>query len=136
MLNNITPKGKIQEELEKYQFHAEIEMSEDADEAVVWANEALVYLARTGKLIADCQYHRDRKARSELVDQIKTISGFKTATLANRFADSLLEEEEMLLKWSERLNAALARKIDFCRSLISKAKEEMKYSQTLNNGNH
>lgn len=132
MLNNITSKSDIQKELEKYQFHAEIHLSEDPDEIVNWSNEALVYIPRTGKLIADAQYHRDRKARSELVEQIKQLSGFKTATLANRFADSLLEEEEMLLKWAERLNAALSRKVEFCRTMISKSKEEMKLCQNFN----
>ena len=129
MLNNVTPLPDILKELETIQFFAEIHLSEQPEEIVFWATEALVHLPRTAKLIADAQYHRDRKGRSELVEQIKNIAGFKTATLQNRFADTLLEKESMALKHAERLNAALSRKIDFCRTLISKAKEELKYTQ-------
>ena len=40
-----------------------------------------------------------------------------------------MEEESYLLKWAERLNAALARQIDFARSIISKAKEELRLTK-------
>ena len=125
----VTTKNQIRQELETYQFHAEISLSENPEEIILWANEALTYLARTAKLIADAQYHRDRKMRSELVDQLKTITTLSAST-ANKFVESLMEEESYLLKWAERLNAAFARQIDFSRTLISKAKEELKYTQT------
>lgn len=127
-LDNITPKLKIKQELENIQFHSEITLSENPDEVILWANDALVHLARTGKLIADAQYHKDRKMRSELTEQIKTITTFSPST-ANKFVDSLMEEESYLLKWAERLNAALARQIDFARTIISKAKEELRLTK-------
>ncbi|ROI05487.1 hypothetical protein EGI16_03620 [Chryseobacterium sp. G0240] len=130
MLTNVASKSDIKKELEKYQFHAEIHLSENPEEVILWANEALVYLGRTAKLIADAQYHRDRKMRSELTEQLKLITSFAPST-ANKFVDSLMEEESYLLKWAERLNAAFARQIDFARTIISKAKEELKYT---NNG--
>lgn len=133
MLTNIATKSEIKSELEKYQFHAEIHLSENPEEVILWANEALVYLGRTAKLIADSQYHKDRKMRSELTEQIKTIVAFAPST-ANKFVDSLMEEENYLLKWAERLNAAFARQIDFARTIISKAKEELKYTHTTTNG--
>lgn len=133
MLTNIATKSEIKSELEKYQFHAEIHLSENPEEVILWANEALVYLGRTAKLIADSQYHKDRKMRSELTEQIKTIVSFAPST-ANKFVDSLMEEENYLLKWAERLNAAFARQIDFARTIISKAKEELKYTHTTTNG--
>jgi hypothetical protein len=126
-LDNITSKTEIKKELERYQFHAEISLSENPEEIILWSNEALVFLARTAKLIADSQYHKDRKMRSELTEQLKTITSFAPST-ANKFVDSLMEEENYLLKWAERLNAAFARQIDFARTLISKAKEELKYT--------
>jgi hypothetical protein len=129
MLNNITPKKNIHEELEQIQFYAEISLSEDTNEVISWSNDALVFLARTAKLMADSQYHKDRKMRSELTEQIKTITTFSPST-ANKFVDSLMEEENYLFKWAERLNAALSRQIDFARTLISKAKEELKYTHT------
>lgn len=133
MLTNVATKSEIKTELEKYQFHAEIHLSENPEEVILWANEALVYLGRTAKLIADSQYHKDRKMRSELTEQIKTIVSFAPST-ANKFVDSLMEEENYLLKWAERLNAAFARQIDFARTIISKAKEELKYTHTTPNG--
>ncbi|MGG7470808.1 hypothetical protein ACVVIH_20650 [Chryseobacterium arthrosphaerae] len=129
MLDNITPKKNIHEELVQIQFHAEISLNDDVNMVIDWSNEALVFLARTAKLMADSQYHKDRKMRSELTEQIKTIVTFSPST-ANKFVDSLMEEENYLFKWAERLNAALSRQIDFARTLISKAKEELKYNHT------
>ena len=50
---NITPTDKISEELAAIDAFLNITMSEDVQEAVLRGNDLAVYIARTGKLLAD-----------------------------------------------------------------------------------
>jgi hypothetical protein len=59
----ITSPVNIITELTTIQYFLEITMSEDANEAVVRGNDLAVYMARTGKLIADAKIHREQKLR-------------------------------------------------------------------------
>lgn len=122
----ITPLESIKAELTQIQEFVEITMSEDATEAVHRGNDLVVYMARTGKLLADCKYHRDRKLNSEVVQNLKTILSLP-ATSANKLMDSLCFEENYLMNWCERLNRACTHQVDWSRTLISKAKAEMQY---------
>ena len=54
---NITPTDKISEELAAIDAFLNITMSEDVQEAVLRGNDLAVYIARTGKLLADAKYH-------------------------------------------------------------------------------
>ncbi|MDY3521344.1 hypothetical protein PG614_02520 [Riemerella anatipestifer] len=128
MNTQITSKSEIKKELETMQVFLESVVDDDPGIAVSYGNDALVYYSRSGKLLADAKMHKDRKLRSELVEQIKVISGL-SASVANKFIDTLTEEENYLVNWADRINAALARRADFCRTMISKAKEEMRLTQ-------
>lgn len=128
MQKNIASKSQIENELQAMQEFLEAQLDDDINFAVEYGNDALVHYSRSGKLLADAKMHRDRKMRSELTQQIKTISGF-SASVANKFVDTLMEEENYLVNWADRVNAALARRSDFCRTMISKAKEELRLTQ-------
>jgi hypothetical protein len=67
----ITSPVNIITELTTIQYFLEITMSEDANEAVVRGNDLAVYMARTGKLIADAKIHREQKLR-EMIQEYKT----------------------------------------------------------------
>ena len=54
---NITPTDKISKELAAIDAFLNITMSEDVQEAVLRGNDLAVYIARTGKLLADAKYH-------------------------------------------------------------------------------
>lgn len=128
MKKNIATKSEIEIELQNMQEFLEQDLDDDINIALEYGNAALVYYSRSGKLLADAKMHRDRKMRSELVEQIKTISAY-SASVANKFVDTLMEEENYLVNWADRINAALARRSDFCRTVISKGKEEMKLTE-------
>ena len=126
MLNNdfITSLDDILMELSDIQSFLEIEMSEDANEAVLRGNTLSVYMARTGKLIADTKIHRDKKLRSNMILEYKKLLEFP-ASVAVKYTDTLVENETYLMTWATRLNASCTHQLDWCRTIISKAKAEM-----------
>lgn len=125
MINNIATLEEIAKELKEIQSQLEIEMTEEVQEAVDRGNYCSAQLARTGKLLADAKIHKDRKLNSEIVTNLKKIVTLP-ATTANKFAEALCEEENYLVNWCERVNRSCTHQIDWCRTLISKAKEEMR----------
>lgn len=127
----ITSAENIKIELQEVQNFLEITMSEDATEAVLRGNDLAVYMARTGKLVADAKNHRDVKLRSEMILEYKKLLEFP-ASVAVKYTDTLVENETYLMTWATRLNAACTHQLDWCRTIISKAKAEM---SSFNHGN-
>ena len=123
----ITKIEDIKFELEAIQQFLEISISEDMAEVEQRGNEFTVYMARSGKLLADAKYHRDEKLKSAIVEELKKILQLAPST-ANKYIDALTKEENYLVSWSERVNRTCTHQIDWCRTLISKAKEEMRVS--------
>ena len=123
----ITKIEDIKFELEAIQQFLEISISEDMNEVEQRGNELTVYMARSGKLLADAKYHRDEKLNSAIVEELKKILQLAPST-ANKYIDALTKEENYLVSWSERVNRTCTHQIDWCRTLISKAKEEMRVS--------
>lgn len=124
MNNLITPPLDIITELTQIQSFLEITMSEDANEAVLRGNDLAVYMARTGKLVADAKIHREIKLRSEMILEYKKLLEFP-ASVAVKYTDTLVENENYLLTWATRLNASCTHQLDWCRTVISKAKAEL-----------
>ena len=120
----ITSIEEIKKELVAIQSELEVEMSEDAQEAVFRGNQLAAQMARSGKLLADAKVHRDRKLRSGVMQELKKLVTLP-ATTANKYLDALCEEENYLVNWCERVNRACTHQLDWCRTLISKAKAEM-----------
>lgn len=124
----ITPKDKIKIELEEIQNFLELTQSEDVNEAVYRGNELAVYMARSGKLLADAKIHKDEKLNSEVMREIKSLLSLPAST-SNKYIDTLTREENHLVNWADRLNAACSRQLEWCRTIISKGKAEMQALQ-------
>ena len=120
----ITSMSQITVELQDIQNFIEETMSEDPNEAVLRGNDLSVYMARTGKLLADAKFHRDKKLRSEIVSQIKEMVKLPPS-VATKFTDTLVERESYLMNWAERSNRSCTHQLEWCRTIISKAKAEM-----------
>lgn len=129
---DITSMANIEKELEQMQIFLEQPLPDEMVIAVEYGNDALVYYSRSGKLLADAKMHKDRKMRSEIISQIKEISKLP-ASVANKFSDTLMEKENYLVNWADRVNASLARRADMCRTMISKGKEELRLTQQYQN---
>lgn len=124
MNNLITSLEEIQRELIEIQDYTDITPSEDLTEIVNRGNDLIVYLSRTSKLLADAKYHKDDKLNSTFLNEIKKISGL-APSVANKYVDSLCKDENYLINWCERLNRVVTHQIDWCRTMVSKAKSEM-----------
>lgn len=135
---NITPIESIAEELAVIDSYLNITMSEDVQEAVQRGNDLAVYIARTGKLLADAKYHLNGKKKSEVFDTLRETANRAGATskAVNAIIDSLCKEEQYLVDWCERLNRTATHQLEWCRTLISKAKAEMSLAPQMYNSNN
>lgn len=124
----VADKESIKFELKAIQDYIELNISEEEITAVqIRGNELNAYLARSGKLLADAKYHRDQKLKDSVLDNLKDILKL-SATTANKYIDSLCKEENYLVNWADRLNRTTTHQLDWCRSVLSKQKEELRQS--------
>lgn len=133
----ITPKEQIYKELTDIDSFLNITMSENAEEAVLRGNDLAVYVARSGKLLADAKYWLNEAMNSETMKTLaETAKNAKaTATAINALVNSLCREERYLVDWCERCNRTATHQLSWCVTVISKAKEEMKMAGMYNNNN-
>ena len=131
----ITPKEQICKELTDIDSFLNITMSENAEEAVLRGNDLAVYVARSGKLLADAKYWLNEAMNSETMKTLaETAKNAKaTATAINALVNSLCREERYLVDWCERCNRTATHQLSWCVTVISKTKEEMKMAGMYNN---
>jgi len=124
----ITSKEQMLQELTDIDNYLNMTMSENAEEAVLRGNDLAVYVARTGKLLADAKYWLNQAMNSETMKTLaETAKSTKvTATAVNALVNSLCREERYLVDWCERCNRTATHQLSWCVTVISKAKEEMK----------
>ena len=133
---NITPVENIVTELSSIDAFLNITMSEQIEEAILRGNDLAVYIARTGKLLADAKYHLNAKKKTEVFDTLRDTAARAgtTSKAVNAIIDSLCKDEQYLVDWCERLNRTATHQLEWCRTVISKAKAEMSLApQSYNN---
>lgn len=118
----------IRNEAQQIQDFLEITMSDNPQEVIERGNDLQVYMARTGKLLADAKYILNEQKRHETMNIIRDfiIDQKLSAKVQNALIDGLCKEEQYLVDWIDRLNAACTHQLDWCRSVNSKNKEEMR----------
>lgn len=131
----ITSREQIFQELTDIDGFLGITMSENAEEAVQRGNDLAVYVARTGKLLADAKYWLNEAMNSETMQTLRDTAkeAKATATAINALVNSLCKEERYLVDWSERCNRTATHQLSWCVTVISKAKAEMQMSGMYNN---
>lgn len=134
---DITAPENIVKELTEIDSFLNITCSEQLEEVVLRGNDLAVYVARSGKLLADAKYHLNEKMKDEVFETIREAGkqAKATSTAVNQIIKSLCKNEQYLVDWCERVNRSATHQLDWCRTLISKAKEEMKYTSSYQN-NH
>ena len=135
---NITPPEEILQELQTIDDFLNITMSEQPEEAVARGNDLAVYIARTGKLLADAKHHLNEKMKDQVFENLR-VAGKETKTTAtaiNAIIKSLCKEEQYLVDWCERQNRSATHQLEWCRSVLSKARAEMQYMGSYNNNNN
>lgn len=102
----ITPKEQICKELTDIDSFLNITMSENAEEAVLRGNDLAVYVARSGKLLADAKYWLNEAMNSETMKTLaETAKNAKaTATAINALVNSFAGKNDI---WSIGVNGAI-----------------------------
>lgn len=120
--------NRLQSEAQEIQEFLEITMSDNPQEVIERGNELQVYMARTGKMLADAKYILNEQKKQETMDVVREfiIDQKLSAKVQNALIDGLCKDAQYLVDWIERLNAACTHQLDWCRSVNSKNKEEMR----------
>ena len=122
----ITPFTQLIAECKAIDEYMGITPSDDINEIVERGNDLIVYINRTGKMLADAKYHLNKMRKDEIMEVIQQIIPEKLSAKAqNALVDSIAREQQYLVDWCERLNRTAVHQLDWMRSLISKAKSEM-----------
>lgn len=119
---------RLKEEAQQIQDFLEITMSDNPQEVIERGNDLQVYMARTGKMLADAKYILNEQKRTETMNVVQEfiIDQKLSARVQNALIDGLCKEFQYLVDWIDRLNAACTHQLDWCRSVNSKNKEEMR----------
>lgn len=142
MLEHISTLLALEEEAKQVDDYLNITCSDNMDEVVERGNNLAVYIARTGKMLADAKWHKDQKLKSSIFQTLHDtakMAGLSVTTI-NKLIDANCETENYIVNWIERLNRTATHDLDWCRTLVSKAKEEMRTSSGISgrpsNGNY
>lgn len=119
--------SKLTEEAEQIQAFLEITCSDDPNEMVSRLSDLSVYMARTGKMLADAKMLLRARKSTEIRTTILAIA--KEACLSgkaqNALVDSIAEDEAYLVDWVDRLNRTCTHLCENLRTQISYAKQQM-----------
>jgi len=130
MLDHICPLEALETESKEIDAYLNITCSDDMNEVVERGNNLAVYISRTGKMLADAKFHKDRKLKSsvfQILHETGKLAGLSVTTL-NKLIDANCETENYMVNWIDRMNRTATHQMEWCRTLISKAKEEMRLS--------
>lgn len=126
MLEQITPVANLLSEIATHQSFLEITVSEQPEEVVERGNELSVIIARSGKMKADAEYHRDTMMQSEIMNLLGDVAKSKLSTTTiNKLLDSACKDYNYLATACDRINRTATHQLEWCRTLISKAKAEL-----------
>lgn len=127
---HITPKEQILRELEVIQAREEETISEEVSKVIEYGQTLAPYISRSGKLLADAKHHLNTRMKEDTFDALRKTAkqGGATAKAINAIVDSLCADERYLVDFAERVNRCGVHRLDWCRTLISKAKEDMRLS--------
>jgi len=87
-----------------------------------------VYMARSGKMLADAKYWQDQfvnSAISETVKEALMAQKMWSISLVNKKVDALAKDYNYLVNWCDRINRTCTHQLDFIRTMLSKHKAEM-----------
>lgn len=124
---DITPPQQIADELAIIDQYLNITPSEEIAEATYRGNDLSTHIARSGKLLADAKYHLNEKMKDDVFKVLERTAkqAGATAKAVNAIIDSLCKDEQYLVDWADRTNRTSTHQLEWCRTLISKAKAEM-----------
>lgn len=123
---NITPPDNIHKELEEIQLFLESSYSADDGNQVQKRFDSLAsYMARSGKIKADAEFHYNSLIESSIMDALK--KGYEeklSASTINKFVESVARNYKFLFTWADRVNRACTHQHEGLRSVMSTQRAE------------
>lgn len=118
------PLPPIIKEIEEMQSFLETTASDNPKELIERLTDINVYLARSGKLLADAKAYQDEVVTNVYSRHIEFISRVP-ATVAMKFVSAQSVTANQLVTWLDRINRTLVHAGDNIRTQISFAKQDM-----------
>ena len=114
----------IIKEIEEMQSFLETTTSDNPKELIERLTDINVYLARSGKLLADAKAYQDEVTANVYASHMEFISRVP-ATVAMKFVAAQSVTANQLVTWLDRINRTLVHAGDNIRTQISFAKQDM-----------
>lgn len=111
-------------EIEEMQEFLEITTSDNPKELIQRLTDINVYMARSGKMLADAKAMQDT-ITAKVYDEHNEFLGRVPATVAMKFVSSQTATANRLVNWLDRINRTLVHAGDNIRTQISFAKQDM-----------
>lgn len=94
--------------------------------------DTMVYVARTGEMLATAKQQLRRRKSEEIQNTIIAIAkeNCLSAKVQNALLDSIAEEEAFLVDTLDRLNAAATHQLDALHTLLSYEREGLRLNKT------
>lgn len=134
MLDHISTPDQIEKEAIEIDSFLQVSCSEDPEEAVARGNDLVVHLARSGKMLADAKWHKDKALTDSIIKNMGEQMGIP-ASILKQLVDASCKRENYLVNWLDRINRTCVHQIDWLRTVVSKAKEERRVTPGVNVGN-
>lgn len=122
----------LQEEAKQISDYLQITCQNNPQEIQQRIADTMVYVARTGKMLATAKQMLRRRKSEEIQNTIIAIAkeNCLSAKVQNALLDSIAEEEAFLVDTLDRLNAAATHQLDALRTLLSYEREGMRLNKT------
>jgi len=123
MLDHIKNLDELEKEAKQIDEYLSITCSEEPMQALERGNDLLVYLARSGKMVADAKYWQDEAINNSIIQKLKDQLDLSPMIL-KKFIESNCKRENYLVNWLDRINRTCVHQIDFLRTIVSYAKNQ------------
>ena len=118
MLEHIKSIEALEIEAQTIQDYLETTCSDEPTEALERGSNINVYLARSGKMLADAKYWQDEAINNSIIQKLKDQLDL-SPMIFKRFIDSSIKRENYLANWIDRINSTCTHQLDMLRTAIS-----------------
>lgn len=119
----------MKDEAKEIQEYLQITCSNNPEEMIERMTNLMVYMARSGEMLAEAKTLLRKKKTSEINNTIIAIAkqSHLSGRVQNALLESICEEESYMVDWIERINRTCTHQIDALRSLLSYEKVMANY---------
>lgn len=122
----------MEQEIKEISDYLNIACSNNPQEIQERISTIMVYMMRTGEMLANAKKMLRKKKSDEIQNTIIRIAkeNCLSAKIQNALLDSIAEDEAFLVDKLDRLNAPCVHQLDALRTLLSFEKESLRLTKT------